>query len=146
MAEAEATERDIDAAREGYRPVARRAALLFFAASELAGVDPMYQYSLGWFRALFVRGMEDTPKVRSQGATRACTRTSAMAASGWGASSAIGFHASSGHPSQLVAVGAGIDVVKLPTQPLCQPNHSPLGQQRGGTWRRAQRGLHLLTV
>ncbi|GBF98747.1 dynein heavy chain axonemal [Raphidocelis subcapitata] len=62
MAEAEATERDIDAAREGYRPVAARAALLFFAASELAGVDPMYQYSLGWFRALFVRAMDETPK------------------------------------------------------------------------------------
>ncbi len=64
MAEAEATERDIDAAREGYRPVAARAALLFFAISELAGVDPMYQSSLGWFTALFVRAMDDTPKVR----------------------------------------------------------------------------------
>jgi dynein heavy chain len=67
MAEAAATERDIDAAREAYRPVASRAALLFFAASELAGVDPMYQYSLGWFRALFVRSMEETPKVRGGG-------------------------------------------------------------------------------
>jgi len=63
MAEAEATERDIDAARDAYRPVPRRAALLFFTISELAGVDPMYQYSLGWFRALFVRGMDETAKV-----------------------------------------------------------------------------------
>jgi hypothetical protein len=70
MAEAEATERDIDAAREAYRPLARRAALLFFAASELAGVDPMYQFSLGWFRALFVRAMEDTPKVWAVGGPR----------------------------------------------------------------------------
>jgi hypothetical protein len=76
MAEAEATERDIDAAREGYRPVAARAALLFFAASELAGVDPMYQYSLSWFRALFVRAMDDTPKVNGRRVPLALLRPS----------------------------------------------------------------------
>ncbi len=49
------TEREIDATRELYRPVALRASLLFFAISDLAAVDPMYQYSLGWFISLFVR-------------------------------------------------------------------------------------------
>lgn len=82
MAEAEATERDIDAAREGYRPVAARAALLFFAISELAGVDPMYQYSLGWFTALFVRGMDDTPKARARARARACAGFGCMCACG----------------------------------------------------------------
>lgn len=63
VAEAEATEREIDATRELYRPVASRASLLFFAISDLASVDPMYQYSLTWFCNLFVKGIEEAPKV-----------------------------------------------------------------------------------
>lgn len=63
VAQAEATERDIDATRELYRPVAAHASLLFFAISELAAVEPMYQYSLAWFMRLFVRTMEEAPKV-----------------------------------------------------------------------------------
>ena len=59
VAEAETTERQIDETRELYRPVAARASLLFFCISDLALVDPMYQYSLSWFTALFVRGMQD---------------------------------------------------------------------------------------
>lgn len=61
VAEAEATEAKIDATRELYRPVAARASLLFFCISDLASVDPMYQYSLSWFAALFVRAMADAP-------------------------------------------------------------------------------------
>jgi hypothetical protein len=63
VAQAEATEREIDDTREQYRPVALRASLLFFAISELAAVEPMYQYSLGWFLSLFVRAIEEAPKV-----------------------------------------------------------------------------------
>ena len=55
VAEAEVTEKQIDETRELYRPVANRAALLFFCISDLALVDPMYQYSLTWFINLFVR-------------------------------------------------------------------------------------------
>lgn len=62
VAEAEATEQQIDATRELYRPVAARASLLFFCISDLATIDPMYQYSLSWFSALFVRAMADAPK------------------------------------------------------------------------------------
>jgi hypothetical protein len=65
VAQAEATEREIDDTREQYRPVALRASLLFFAISELAAVEPMYQYSLGWFLSLFVRAIEEAPKVGS---------------------------------------------------------------------------------
>ncbi|KAG2485619.1 hypothetical protein HYH03_015682 [Edaphochlamys debaryana] len=65
VAEAEATEREIDATRELYRPVALRASLLFFAISDLALVDPMYQYSLTWFISLFIRGIEEAPKAAS---------------------------------------------------------------------------------
>lgn len=61
--EAERTEQEIDAAREQYRPVAVRASLLFFCIADLAGVDPMYQYSLAWFVALFLRTVQATPEV-----------------------------------------------------------------------------------
>lgn len=49
QAEAERTERQIDAARQGYAPVARHTSSLFFCVSDLAYIEPMYQYSLVWF-------------------------------------------------------------------------------------------------
>ncbi|GMH37886.1 hypothetical protein BSKO_05770 [Bryopsis sp. KO-2023] len=49
---------------EIYRPVAIRASLLFFCMSDLASVDPMCQYSLGWFIALFVRGIREAPQAK----------------------------------------------------------------------------------
>ena len=61
--EAEQTEQEIDEAREQYRSVAVRASLLFFCIADLAGVDPMYQYSLAWFVALFLRTVDATPEV-----------------------------------------------------------------------------------
>ena len=59
VAEAETTEKEIDETRELYRPVAIRASLLFFCISDLALIDPMYQYSLSWFISLFVRGVKE---------------------------------------------------------------------------------------
>jgi len=53
---AEKTEKKIDEARAGYKPVAQLVSVLFFVITELAAVEPMYQYSLAWFVALF----EDT--------------------------------------------------------------------------------------
>jgi dynein heavy chain len=47
------TEDQIDETREGYRSVAYRASILFFCIIDLAGIDPMYQYSLQWFVNLF---------------------------------------------------------------------------------------------
>jgi len=41
-----------------YRPVAKRGSLLYFCISDLASIDPMYQYSLPWFIHLFVRAMQ----------------------------------------------------------------------------------------
>mmetsp|Transcript_29052 Transcript_29052/g.63631 ORF Transcript_29052/g.63631 Transcript_29052/m.63631 type:complete len:866 (-) Transcript_29052:575-3172(-) len=49
----EQTEKKIDAAREGYRPCAYRASLLYFLLSDLARVDPMYQFSLDAYVVLF---------------------------------------------------------------------------------------------
>jgi len=59
--EARITEIEIDKARESYRPVAYRAALLFFCIIDLANVNPMYQYSLQWFIRLFEMGIDNSP-------------------------------------------------------------------------------------
>ena len=45
-----------------YRPTAFRGSLLFFCVSDLALVDPMYQYSLQWFLGLFEAGLENSEK------------------------------------------------------------------------------------
>ncbi len=39
--EAEETERNINAAREGYRPAATRGSILYFTVADLAGINPM---------------------------------------------------------------------------------------------------------
>lgn len=57
-----ATEIEIDAARQQYIPVSKHSAILFFCISELANVDPMYQYSLNWFLNLFVNTILKAPK------------------------------------------------------------------------------------
>ncbi|CAE7390546.1 DNAH1 [Symbiodinium sp. CCMP2592] len=59
---AEVTEKNIDAARESYRPVAFRTAVLFFCIVELTNIDPMYQYSLQWFQKLFTIAIDTSPK------------------------------------------------------------------------------------
>ncbi|KAL3916097.1 MAG: hypothetical protein SGPRY_006965, partial [Prymnesium sp.] len=48
----EQTEKKIDAAREGYRPCAYRASILYFLLADLARVDPMYQFSLDAYERL----------------------------------------------------------------------------------------------
>ncbi|XP_006149290.1 dynein heavy chain 10, axonemal [Tupaia chinensis] len=50
---AEKTALDIDRLRDGYRPAARRGAILFFVLSEMSLVNSMYQYSLSAFLEVF---------------------------------------------------------------------------------------------
>lgn len=57
---AEKTEQDIDATRLEYVPVAVRTQILFFCVSDLSNVDPMYQYSLEWFLAIFMAGIANS--------------------------------------------------------------------------------------
>ena len=54
---AEQTERDIDATRSQYIPVAVNTQILFFCVSDLSNIDPMYQYSLEWFISIFLGGI-----------------------------------------------------------------------------------------
>lgn len=49
------TEKDIDETRNGYRPVAIHSSILFFCISDLANIEPMYQYSLTWFINLYLQ-------------------------------------------------------------------------------------------
>uniref|UniRef100_A0A7S1X1Q2 Dynein heavy chain ATP-binding dynein motor region domain-containing protein n=1 Tax=Tetraselmis chuii TaxID=63592 RepID=A0A7S1X1Q2_9CHLO len=59
---AEQTRREIEAARVGYRPCGAYNAVLFFCVRDMAGIDPMYQSSLGWFIGLFVRAIQNSTK------------------------------------------------------------------------------------
>lgn len=59
------TEAEIDEARQLYMPVAEYSAVLFFCISELANVDPMYQYSIDWFLNLFVQTIKKAPPSES---------------------------------------------------------------------------------
>jgi dynein heavy chain len=61
MIESEKLEAEIEEKSEEYRPVAKRASLLYFCIADLSTVDPMYQYSLPWFKQLFVRSVAQAP-------------------------------------------------------------------------------------
>lgn len=62
MIEAEQTSKMIDENRENYRVVSRRGSVLYFVVSDLANIDPMYQYSLEFFTKLFVMRLEKSEK------------------------------------------------------------------------------------
>ncbi|XP_071813132.1 dynein axonemal heavy chain 3-like isoform X2 [Apostichopus japonicus] len=57
---ASATEKEIDETRNGYRPVATHSATLFFCISDLANIEPMYQYSLVWFINLYLQSIQNS--------------------------------------------------------------------------------------
>ena len=53
VAEAEEANISIAETREGYRTAATRGALLYFVIADLPKMDPMYQYSLEYFKRLY---------------------------------------------------------------------------------------------
>ena len=53
LKEAEHTEEKISAAREKYRIVATRGSVLYFVVADMALIDPMYEFSLKYFKMLF---------------------------------------------------------------------------------------------
>ena len=44
--------------RKGYKSLAFHGSQLFFCIADLSVIDPMYQYSMEWYQALFVDAME----------------------------------------------------------------------------------------
>lgn len=59
---ASVTETQIDETRMGYKPVALHSATIFFCISDLAHIEPMYQYSLTWFINLYVQSLANSTK------------------------------------------------------------------------------------
>lgn len=79
---ADDTERKIDEARAGYQPVAHHASILYFSVGDMGNIDPMYQYSLPWFVALFVRAIKVLPhpfRLQCSSAWQSAWRLSACA-------------------------------------------------------------------
>ncbi|XP_011500273.1 PREDICTED: dynein heavy chain 7, axonemal-like [Ceratosolen solmsi marchali] len=60
---AEVTEKTIDSTRLKYSPIAVYSTVLFFTTTDLANIDPMYQYSLNWFVNLFKLAIDNTEQV-----------------------------------------------------------------------------------
>ncbi|CAG5122025.1 unnamed protein product [Candidula unifasciata] len=56
--EAKITEVEINLARENYRPVSARAALLYFIMNDLFKIHPMYQFSLKAFSVVFDKAID----------------------------------------------------------------------------------------
>ncbi|XP_008252409.2 dynein axonemal heavy chain 6 [Oryctolagus cuniculus] len=62
LKEAESTEQMINVAREKYRPVATQGSVMYFVIASLSEIDPMYQYSLKYFKQLFNATIESSRK------------------------------------------------------------------------------------
>ena len=58
QAVADETEKQIDKVRAGYVPVSIRGQILYFTIASLANIEPTYQYSLEWYTALFITGIQ----------------------------------------------------------------------------------------
>jgi dynein heavy chain, axonemal len=57
---AEQTMKRIDETRETYRICGRVASILFFVLNDLNKIDPMYQFSLNWYKELFQTSIEES--------------------------------------------------------------------------------------
>jgi dynein heavy chain len=62
MVQSLVVEEEINNTRNQYRSVAIRGSILYFVISDLAGIDPMYQYSLGYVKRLFNNAIERSKK------------------------------------------------------------------------------------
>jgi dynein heavy chain len=60
LEEAEITMMKINDTREQFRQCGRQASILFFVLNDLVKIDPMYQFSLEWYKALFRKSIEES--------------------------------------------------------------------------------------
>lgn len=63
----ENTMKQIETIREGFVPVATRVSRLFFVLTDLINVDPMYQYSLEFFRLIYESAIKSIEGVIEKG-------------------------------------------------------------------------------
>lgn len=54
------TDQFIQRSRDMYSPVAYRAAILYFVVQDLQKINSMYQFSLAWFKSVFIKSLELT--------------------------------------------------------------------------------------
>ncbi|AYU77362.1 dynein heavy chain, putative [Leishmania donovani] len=66
LAAVEETNKTINATRDVYRPLAVRGSLLYGAITQMSKVDPMYDYSLPFFKNLVVSVLASTRRQRPQ--------------------------------------------------------------------------------
>lgn len=62
LEDAAVVEEQINITRNQYRSVATRGSILYFVIADLAGIDPMYQYSLVYVKRLFNSAIEKSPQ------------------------------------------------------------------------------------
>jgi len=61
VAGAEVTTKEIVQTCEAYRPVATRGSILYFVVADFATIDPMYQFSLQYFKQVFCACISNAP-------------------------------------------------------------------------------------
>lgn len=66
------TEAKIDEARAGYKPVAHHSSILYFCVTDLANIDPMYQYR--WGRGIQEEWEKWGPSPRGRQGQRGCVQ------------------------------------------------------------------------
>lgn len=66
IAESAETQEHIEQHRDAYRAIASRASAIFFCIYSLRGADPMYQFSLTWFKHLFDSAIVNTNRSDDQ--------------------------------------------------------------------------------
>ncbi|OON20270.1 ATPase family protein, partial [Opisthorchis viverrini] len=62
LTEATSTEQKITNARSKYSPVAARGSVMYFVITTMAEIDSMYQFSLKYFKNLFISTIQDSPE------------------------------------------------------------------------------------
>ncbi|KAJ9453409.1 Dynein-1-beta heavy chain [Diplonema papillatum] len=67
LADAEVMSAEISLAAEKYRPVATRGSLLYATIADIANIDHMYQYSLTFYKSLFVATIQKTAAPQETG-------------------------------------------------------------------------------
>jgi len=62
MAQSLIVEEEVNNVRNNYSSVAVRGSILYFVIADLSGIDPMYQYSLGYVKRLFNSAIDKSEK------------------------------------------------------------------------------------
>lgn len=66
ISETEKAESEIQATRKNYLPIATRGALLYFVVADLAQINHVYQFSLDWFRQVFLSSVVSKSKEQEE--------------------------------------------------------------------------------